>query len=558
MTIRARVLPRYPVAAPIGMSIVTTRAAALLLRFPISITGIITNGYNQVGDGGGARYIAGSSSGPGAWQDASDRWFELDLSTGFVDPRWLGLVVGEANSDTAFAATLAVAEAENVTLQLPPGQINLSGHYLLDWHGAAIVGVRSGYAHALSVINYSGSSTFLTLYKAADSNGITGAHLSNFFIIGAGTSSKIAILIENASNTLLDNIQIQNLTGGTTSVGIYLAGRELTTIRDCLVEADVPIFIGLNPDRASFLNIDCDQLNVVDFSAIAMQAGRHIVTVQDGANLSNVSFTGRQAWSGGLDGLSWVDTIATQTSYNIRLENIRHEQAHGGYSFRIDRSGSPTRLLNFSAVNCQTALANHGFWLKGVEDTIIDSHLHTGGSSTTAITTDGTACRRLSIRGCFWQDGSLAGLVGMEPIWTDGHTTTAALPATGEFLSTVYGARSGMWRGLKSTTTGYRAFESIVTYDVANGTTGVSLSPFAAFTVLFGTIEVSSATEGGIALFSTSGVTKISGSANFDTSGNAGTLSIVWASATSVKIVNRLGSDSPITIRMMLTILARN
>lgn len=88
--------------APLGIAI----ARADIPSLTIPVRSFVVDGYSTVGDGGaGATYVAGTSLGAKAIQDASGAWFELSIQ-GVVRAEWFG-AKGDGTTDDVAALNAA-------------------------------------------------------------------------------------------------------------------------------------------------------------------------------------------------------------------------------------------------------------------------------------------------------------------------------------------------------------------------------------------------------------------------------------------------------------------
>jgi hypothetical protein len=91
------------------------------------------------------------------------------------------------------------------------------------------------------------------------------------------------------------------------------------------------------------------------------------VWIDDGVNLSDVTFDGYQSWVGGTYGLYWNDTTSAQASLALSVKNVRWEQISGstGYLLWLKHN---TALQQLTVENVYGGLTANGFYLRKVAD----------------------------------------------------------------------------------------------------------------------------------------------------------------------------------------------
>lgn len=100
----------------------------------------------------------------------------------------------------------------------------------------------------------------------------------------------------------------QLIGGAAGSTGIYSHGRDTTIIADNIINAQIPIRIGMNPHTY----LSTDHYHYFDNYLIGdIGSGTHpIILVDPGVAFTSTTFDGVQTWNGGADAFRYVDTAA--------------------------------------------------------------------------------------------------------------------------------------------------------------------------------------------------------------------------------------------------------
>jgi hypothetical protein len=281
------------------------------------------------------------------------------------------------------------------------------------------------------------------------------------------TYAKILLNLKDCSNFALDNVGLTGgvsnglalyLFGGTGgSIGLKTNGRDASTFSNLFISAQRPIVLGPNANNA----IAVDHINFQNLYMLGSLNGAlpafaahttdyPLVEIQDSpmagsypysTNVSNLSFTGRQAWVGGGYGLYWNDTTATSVSTNVLIENVRHEQSHNiaRQVFYISHVG--TNLYGLTLRNIFCGLDNSdsvpGLYARRIAGALLLEQFNYVGSDAAknGLDIDATVINTQAI-GCFFQTGGGVSL-GKAIAFTAGQ---AAAVAAG---NTITGLTSG-------------------------------------------------------------------------------------------------------------------
>ncbi|HKS76677.1 MAG TPA: hypothetical protein VJQ82_25910 [Terriglobales bacterium] len=254
-----------------------------------------------------------------------------------VDIRRYGATAGgtvDCSAAFATAATVAAAgvgrQGSGTWVYVPPGDWKVITGFTL---GERVGIIGSG---IISRIQYAPTSngtliTFQNGSSICDQNVIRDLRLWS----ADSTFVKVAINVIDVNFFLCSNVYVDGSvsrsgafywadTATGTSCGIKTNGRQALSFINVTLYADAGLIIDVNPN--STISLDHANFEGLGISSKVQNATQGCVTVNPGANLSNVSFTGDGAWVGGYHGFYWDDTIATSASFSITFENIRREQ----------------------------------------------------------------------------------------------------------------------------------------------------------------------------------------------------------------------------------------
>ena len=292
------------------------------------------------------------------------------------------------------------------------------GHYL----ATSTLLLAANYLHLIgsgvraSVLHFepTADDTFLEFHNGASE--LWQCSLRNLSILSAdSTYTKIAVDLVDTRRFVLEDVEISGTvavggtnywSGGAGSIGLRTRGRDSLAIRGLAAAADSPVVVGLNPNNA----IALDHAHWWDLDLVAN--GKPVITVTDGAQISNWTLDGEQAWVKGTAGLQWTDTAGTVACANIRIVNARWEQAESaGYMLDFNLTGT-AGLYGLNVENLYDAIAGNGLRLRNVLGADIQSFIHAGGAGTTSLDANST-CKALQFAGCFFQTGSTVTTTGL-------------------------------------------------------------------------------------------------------------------------------------------------
>jgi hypothetical protein len=359
---------------------------------------------------------------------------------------------GVFNNDPIVALILANYPSGGINIVFPP--VNPNG-------GQAVYKFVNGFTVNKDNVHIYFGGTLIDFEPTANGVCITidkgstvcyrGSINGAIFFSNDTTHTKEAIRIVDASGYCVDRCgtQYPHWTGAG-SIFMHVLGREQGAISNIYAEADKPLVIDPIPAPHFAANIGIDHHNFHNMYLVGVTSTYPVVTMGTGLLLTQVNFTGYQAWIGGSDGLNWVDTTSTAPSNGLIIENVRLEQG-----------ADPTKHM----INIQHNQALQGFTLRGGQcgdrngiylRKVLKPHFEDFSYTSTtleALNVD-TSVDDISGVNCFWQAGSTATLTGHDLVFaTPKNPNTGALAPTFFYCLTSNGARMSVGRTTTGTAT---------------------------------------------------------------------------------------------------------
>jgi len=293
---------------------------------------------------------------------------------------------------------------------------------------------------------------------------------------GTNAQTKTAVEAIDVSEFTMEDIAFYPWTGGTGSTAFSLAGRQQIRLNNVDLWADIPIAIHVNPN--SYISIDHATFNNL---YLVGDAAHPLVTIDTGVNLSNVHFTGGQAWALGTYGLYWVDTTTSIVSYNLDINNVRWEQAASGWGVYISHNTSMQNLNVRDSVFSGAAIANSGIYLRNTIHSRISSVIQVGNQTCLDIassTNDDIGIDNLwcAVSGATVSTSGATNLRGNYTISTT--RTDVVLPSAAGGTANGFFTVSGPASSAKTYT--FPNASSTMAYTVASGATALNTAEIAA------------------------------------------------------------------------------
>ena len=250
------------------------------------------------------------------------------------------------------------------------------------------------------------------------------------FFSSDSTYAKTAFLLIDISSCIFDNVQTlsPHWNGGATgSIFLHIRGRDSSSFKNLNVFADRPILISPDPDP-SIIGIDHFNFHNIYIGNV-WSTPYPLIEVVDGVALTQVSFTGYQAWVKGDGGFKMTDTTSAGVSNGLYFENVRYEgndDPDNTYFIEINRSASD--LQNLTITGGQTGNTK-GIYLRKVRNVSIYDFVYSDAARE-ALNVDSTVYPIIT-NNCFWQSGSTATLVDGSLFTSEASTVSGPVVETG-------------------------------------------------------------------------------------------------------------------------------
>jgi len=202
-------------------------------------------------------------------------------------------------------------------------------------------------------------------------------------------------------------------TSTTSSIGIKVNGREVTTIDTVTCFSDKPIVFGPNPNHA---NLDVDQFNLNNlYLVVTLNAANANIEIEDATNVFALTVTGYQAWARGRWGLYWANTTNASISHMLDISNVRHEQGYEGggtgWVIYIEHDDFNIQNLKLTDIKGDSSLTN-GTYIKGAREVYLDN-IETSCTGTPLQIVDNSsgATKFVEWKNCQWGGSGSASII---------------------------------------------------------------------------------------------------------------------------------------------------
>ena len=463
-------------------------------------------------------------------------------------------VVADGSTDDTAAWQDAVDDGPNLVLLMPQrttGSSIISSTVTINESAVFIVGAE----RLASTIQFEPSSDDVCFHFVHPSSGVLfwGGLKGLYFYSTDTTYAKTAILLEDTSNFLLENLACNNWTdtGGYDSTFLHTKGREFLISKNLSIACDRGILIDQNPNSS----ISADHFHFQDtFITVTSGSDKPCIKVADGTNLTNVLFDGANPWvRPGSHAFEWIDTTASAASFNIQFQNVRTEQGQdtSAYSFYISSTAQGrTQLAWF---NCVLDVYMNGMYFRN-SSRINIYNLTANMQSKTCLNANST-CDDIGWFNSDWgASTSTASYTGMllqtgiqkdspsDPLPTSGHLVVAPANDYAQLGITLYGVTRWAWSGQISD-----GNYQVIPYTGASGSVGIiTVSGFS---------SSGPTCEGGVVIAAPTGAapTVLSGTTNFETIAAGGTPSGGTLTVYSFASVWRIENNMGVTLDVVIT-----
>jgi hypothetical protein len=239
------------------------------------------------------------------------------------------------NTDVTVALNAAIAAAgAGLEITFAKGTYIISDTININQNSITIKG--SGRANTVFQFSPSTDKVMFNYNKGASIQFYCGISDCSIYSVNT-TNTKTALYISDNSQFHISNVNISGFTGKD-SIGIRLLGRENNTFERIFVGADICVKLSPNTNTLEWLSVDhCVFRDTYLLANSLPTSGGTVPTtcvlIDDKANISGLTFEGRNAWVSGQRGLYNLDTTSTMVSYMVKLGNIRREQPSGTTTF---------------------------------------------------------------------------------------------------------------------------------------------------------------------------------------------------------------------------------
>lgn len=262
-----------------------------------------------------------------------------------VTAQMLGAIGDGISDDTAALNNLVQLSASTgKKVRIPAGVYLTTDEILVNRNRTHI----EGDGQQASIIRFRPNAANKAAFRFDKSAGgiLVQPSLRGLSVDSAGDLSggKVALNLIDCEEVIVDDFSVSNFSSDAHDcIGIKTNGRQTHGISNITINADAPLVIGKNPNHT----IDFDHYNFHNCYLIA-HTSQPNVRIEDGVHLSNVSFTGYQAWALGSDGLQWLDATAEIASLQLSIANVRWEQSTNadGHLLDIDAPLQGLRVQN--------------------------------------------------------------------------------------------------------------------------------------------------------------------------------------------------------------------
>ena len=315
---------------------------------------------------------------------------------------------GITDDTGAVRSALAAAGAQS-RIELPAGTCVISDTITISAHRQHLVGSGMHVTYLKFAPTATGGKALLKVQALPAAEYFQGSIRDLGFGSDDRRISKTGIEIIDASGFVVENVASYPWTGAN-SIGIRTRGREFGLFRDLYISADRPLVISDNPNHS----IDIDHHSFFDCYLTA--SGSPVVEIESGVNLTHVTFGGAQAWVKGTDGLRWLDRATSTVGIDLRIQNVRWEQAESTTGYFVDIEHN-YNLYQLSIEHVYGGLNARGFKLRKVRHATLRTAYYDGTGE--ALNVD-SSVYPLLLENSWFQAGSTVIAAGLTKVLDSG------------------------------------------------------------------------------------------------------------------------------------------
>lgn len=325
-------------------------------------------------------------------------------------------------------STAAIQNAINATstplaVYFPAGVYKVTSTITVDRDRIMLYG--DGVASRINFVPTADDICFLFDKGAGATSSMVQCTVQNLAFYSSDTTYKKTIFkLIDISQCIFDNVQtLSPHVHGNGSIFLHINGRDSSAFRNLFIRADINILISPDPD-SSIIGIDHFNFHNL-YLGNATGSPYPLIEIEDGVALTQVSFTGLQAWTRGNGGLKWTDTTSAGISNGLYLNNIRYENNQdpdNTYFVEINRSS--TDLQNLVLSNCFSNNSK-GLYLRKVRGVYLDG-FYFADNAREAINADATVYP-IETNNSFFQSGSTSSLTGIELYESQANVTSGGV-----------------------------------------------------------------------------------------------------------------------------------
>jgi len=340
---------------PSTMSVVIPKGGSIVKAstYNITINGPLEAGLYQIFSGFDAGDVTGT------FKEVYPEWWGID---GTTDQTEIQMAVN----------SLSVGK-----VVLSNKTYNTTDEVLISNHRVGIVGQGPKASH-INFVPTSNNKIAIRI-KYATGVQIVQNYLRDFSIGSTDTTyQKTGIKLVDVSEFRLQNIAINPLNDvGFTSVGMEIAGRDVSSLIDLEINSDIPIYVTKNPNTATS---DMTGFNFHNQYFIATSTNP-IIKISSNCWVVGLSITGHNTWIAGKYGIYMADTETNSAMYNWTIDTVIWEQVTeaGGYFMFLSPNTKINNITLRNMYNGPTGQANgNGFYFRKCESVVLDNCAYYG------------------------------------------------------------------------------------------------------------------------------------------------------------------------------------